>query len=144
VDNLTAEKRSWNMSRIKGIDTKPEVCVRSLLHRLGYRFRLHRRELPGRPDIVMPKYKTVIFVHGCFWHRHDACKYAYVPKSRNEFWERKFEENVERDKRNRESLKRMGWSVEIIWECETRNPDSLLKRICNIFQLQNPGNAEGD
>jgi DNA mismatch endonuclease (patch repair protein) len=85
------------MSRIKDRNTKPEIIVRKALHRLGYRFRLHRKDLPGRPDIVLPKYKTVIFVHGCYWHRHKGCKYAYTPKSRVEFWERKFKENSERD-----------------------------------------------
>jgi len=86
MDNLTKEKRSWNMSRIKGKDTKPELYVRSILHSLGYRFRLHRKDLPGKPDIVLPKYQTVIFVHGCFWHRHQGCKLAYNPKSRIYFY----------------------------------------------------------
>ncbi|MBU1162905.1 MAG: DNA mismatch endonuclease Vsr, partial [Proteobacteria bacterium] len=86
MDIISKEKRSWNMSRIRGKDTKPEIIVRSMLHRMGYRFRLHRKDLPGKPDIVLPKYKTVIFVHGCFWHRHKGCKYAYTPKSRVKFW----------------------------------------------------------
>ena len=101
TDILSKERRSWNMSRIRGSDTKPELLVRSLLHRMGYRFRLHRKDLPGRPDIVLPKYRTVIFVHGCFWHRHKGCKYAYTPKSRTDFWQNKFQGTVERDKRNR-------------------------------------------
>ena len=95
VDNLTQEKRSWNMSRIKDKNTKPELVVRSILHRMGYRFRLHRKDLPGKPDIVLPKYKTVIFVHGCFWHRHKGCKYAYQPKSRVDFWQKKFKGNID-------------------------------------------------
>jgi len=117
MDRITKDHRSWNMSRIKDRNTKPEIIVRKALHRLGYRFRLHRKDLPGRPDIVLPKYKTVIFVHGCYWHRHKGCKYAYIPKSRVKFWERKFEENIERDKRNKRTLKRMGWRVIVIWEC---------------------------
>jgi len=124
VDNLTTEKRSWNMSHIKGKDTKAEVFVRSLLHRLGYRFRLHRHDLPGKPDIVLPKYNTVIFVHGCFWHRHEGCKLAYTPKSRIEFWGKKFLENSQRDIRNKDALEKLGWKVFIIWECETKLKDT--------------------
>jgi len=125
VDTLTREKRSWNMSRIKSGDTKPELAVRKMLHALGYRFRLHRKDLPGRPDIVLPKYRTVFLVHGCFWHRHEGCKYAYMPKSRQEFWKTKFERNTARDKEVIQSLVELGWNTKIIWECEARNPDSL-------------------
>jgi len=106
MDKLTPEHRSWNMSRIFSANTKPELAVRSLLHKMGYRFRLHRKDLPGKPDIVLTKYKTVIFVHGCFWHRHDACQYAYTPKSRVKFWKEKFEGNIERDIR-----KKMNWKL---------------------------------
>lgn len=98
TDVFTPEKRSDVMSRIKGRNTKPELVVRSLLHRMGYRFRLHRTDLPGKPDIVLPRYRTVIFVHGCFWHRHKGCRLAYTPKSRMEFWSTKFESNMIRDK----------------------------------------------
>ena len=90
MDTLSPERRSWNMSRIRSRDTKPEVVVRSLLHGMGYRFRLHRRDLPGRPDIVLPKYKIAVFVNGCFWHRHEGCRYAYSPKTRTDFWRAKF------------------------------------------------------
>ncbi len=121
------------MSRIRDRDTKPEKRVRSLLHRLGYRFRLHRKDLPGRPDIVLPKYKTIILVHGCFWHRHHACKYAYQPKSRIEFWKEKFHQNVERDKRKTKALKKLGWRVIIVWECELKSPQSLVVRIENLL-----------
>ena len=117
------------MSRIRGKDTKPEIAVRSILHRTGYRFRLHRRDLPGNPDIVLPKYHTVILVHGCFWHRHRGCKYAYTPKSRVDFWQKKFTENVERDKRNRKALRQEGWKVVVVWECELRDPDKLVLRL---------------
>jgi len=127
ADILTAEKRSWNMSRIKSGDTRPELAVRKMLHALGYRFRLHSKDLPGRPDIILPKYETVIFVHGCFWHRHRGCRYAYTPKSREGFWKKKFERNTARDKEVIQSLQELGWNITVIWECETRNSDSLKK-----------------
>ena len=125
TDTLSREKRSWNMSRIRNRDTKPELVVRSMLHRLGYRFRLHRPDLPGRPDIVLPKYHTVVFVHGCFWHRHRKCRFAYSPKSRINFWQNKFKQNVARDKKVRSQLESLGWHVVVIWECETRCPARL-------------------
>src|SRR5690606_35425287 len=100
ADIITQERRSWNMSRIKGRNTAPEMRLRSLLHRAGFRFRLHAKELPGRPDIVLPKYRTVIFVHGCFWHRHVGCRNATVPSTRTEFWQTKFAANVSRDERS--------------------------------------------
>lgn len=129
VDTLTKEKRSWNMSRIRGRNTKPELVVRSLLHRMGYRFRLHRKDLPGKPDIVLPKYKTVIFVHGCFWHRHKRCKYAYTPKSRLRFWNRKFDRTLQLDKINLRKLKHLGWKTLIIWECQVKNNDKIRQLI---------------
>ena len=125
MDLLTKEKRSWNMSRIKGKDTEPEKIVRSILHKNGFRFRLNRKDLPGRPDIVLPKYKTIILVHGCFWHRHPRCKFAYNPKSRVKFWQNKFSENLERDKNVREKLRRMDWKVIVVWECKLRNMEKL-------------------
>ena len=133
MDIISEERRSWNMSRIKGKDTKPELVVRSTLHKMGYRFRLHKKELPGKPDIVLPKYKTVIFVHGCFWHRHKGCKFAYKPKSRVDFWNAKFDETIARDKRNRKQLEAKGWNIEIIWECETANIYMLTARLRSIF-----------
>lgn len=116
------------MSRIKGRDTWPEKKVRSILHKMGYRYQLHRKDLPGKPDITLVKYKTVIFIHGCFWHRHQGCKYCYTPKSNKEFWLDKFNKNIERDKKNTHALEQMGWQVLIIWECETRNDDNLIKK----------------
>lgn len=113
------------MSRIRSRDTKPEKIVRSELHKLGYRFRLHGRKLFGKPDIVLTKYKTVIFVHGCFWHRHKGCKYAYSPKTRIKFWKKKFHDNVLRDRKVAKILKKEGWKVVVIWEDETRERDSL-------------------
>ena len=108
------------MSAVKGKDTKPELLVRKLLHALGYRFRIQRKGLPGRPDIVLPRYKTAIFVNGCFWHRHEGCKYASTPSTNSEFWEKKFTANVERDARNYAALKEQGWNVIVIWECEIK------------------------
>ncbi len=133
TDRISKEYRSWNMSRIRSKDTKPERVVRSLLHSMGYRFRLHRKDLPGSPDIVLPKYKTVIFVHGCFWHRHEGCPYAYVPASRTDFWHKKFQNNIKRDAENLKNLSIQGWKAEIIWECQTRDLELLRERIRKIF-----------
>ena len=129
VMHKISEQRSRNMSAIKSKNTKPEIAVRKLLHSMGYRFRLHRKDLPGSPDIVLPKYKTVIFVHGCFWHRHQNCKYASNPKTRREFWEKKFKENIERDKKTQEKLKNLGWKTKIVWECEIKDKDFDLNRL---------------
>lgn len=123
------------MSRIKNRDTKPEIAVRSLLHRMGYRFRLHRKDLPGKPDIVLPKYKIVVFVHGCFWHRHEECRLAYTPKSNVDFWTEKFKSNLKRDAKNKAELENLGWNVRIIWECETKNQKSLMGIIKKCLQV---------
>ena len=116
------------MSRIKGSDTKPEIAVRSLLHRMGYRFRLHRRDLPGTPDIVLPGRGTVVFVHGCFWHGH-SCKRTKMPKSRKIYWAEKIEGNRRRDARKRRQLKSLGWEVVVVWECEINKVDKLVMRL---------------
>jgi len=129
MDIISKEKRSWNMSRIRSKDTKPEKIVRSLLHRMGYRFRLHVKNLPGKPDIVLPKYKTVIFVHGCFWHRHLKCKYAYTPKSRIEFWEKKFVDNIARFKIVKKELEGLQWKVFVIWECEIKSEADIVNKL---------------
>lgn len=122
------------MSGIKGKDTKPEKVVRSLLHRMGFRFRLHAKGLPGKPDIVLPKYKTVIFVHGCFWHRH-KCKLAYIPKTNTAWWTLKFEATIERDMRTVRALRRQGWKPKILWECELRrNPEALVVRLGRMLR----------
>ena len=118
-DRLSKERRSWNMSRIRGKNTTPEKRVRSLLHRLGFRFRLHGKKLPGRPDIVLARHRTVIFVHGCFWHRHRGCKNCTTPTNRREWWLAKLNGNAARDKRNQAALEKLGWRVLVIWECET-------------------------
>lgn len=106
------------MSRIRSSNTSPELALRRALHALGFRFRLHRKDLPGRPDIVLPGHRAVIFVHGCFWHRHDGCKVASTPKSNTEFWIKKFERNVARDAQSKEMLEVQGWRVIVVWECE--------------------------
>lgn len=112
--------RSYNMSRIRGKDTKPEIIVRKFLHSEGFRYRLHDKKLPGKPDIVLKKYKTVIFIHGCFWHGHKGCKYFVVPKTRTEFWLNKIETNRSNDQKYDELLKQSGWRVYTIWECELK------------------------
>ena len=118
VDFLSPVERSKRMSRIRSSNTAPEVALRRGLHALGLRFRLHRKDLPGKPDIVLTRYRTVVFVHGCFWHRHNGCKIATTPKSNTEFWIHKFESNVARDIQSRASLEVMGWKVITVWECE--------------------------
>ena len=133
VIHKVSEQRSRNMSAIKSKNTKPEIAVRKLLHSMGYRFRLHRKDLPGSPDIVLPKYKTAIFVHGCFWHRHENCKYASHPKTRKEFWENKFKSNVKRDLEIQEKIKNIGWKSVVIWECETKNIENLRDKIIDVF-----------
>ena len=133
VKHNVSEQRSRNMSAIKSKNTKPEIAVRKLLHSMGYRFRLHRKDLPGSPDIVLPKYKTVIFVHGCFWHIHENCKYASTPKTRQEFWNKKFKKNIERDLDIQENIKNIEWRSVVIWECETKNIDNLTEKIIDVF-----------
>ncbi len=127
-DTMSRAKRSALMSRIHGRDTGPEISVRRLLHAMGYRFRLHARDLPGRPDIIFRSRRVALFVHGCFWHRHD-CGLAYTPKTRREFWQRKFDGNVRRDQRTRAELEAAGWRVIIVWECELDDPSTLAKRL---------------
>jgi len=125
--------RSDIMRAVKRAHTRPEIVVRRALHALGLRFRLHRRDLPGSPDIVLPKFRTVVFVHGCFWHRHLGCRYASVPKSRQEYWLPKFKANVERDAKKEAQLCELGWRVLVIWECETRKPIELEQRLRREF-----------
>lgn len=124
---ISAE-RSRNMRAVRSGDTKPEITVRKLLHRLGYRFRLRQANLPGKPDIVLPRHKLVVFVHGCFWHRHN-CKRATIPKTRTDFWETKLSANAARDARVLEALQELGWRSVVIWECETRDHDLIAARI---------------
>ncbi|WJO24163.1 very short patch repair endonuclease [Pseudomonas soli] len=125
ADRLSSQKRSWNMSRIKSRDTTPELAVRKVLYGMGYRYRLHSTAVPGKPDIVLKRFRAAIFVHGCFWHRHPGCKFAYVPKSRVEFWKKKFEANVRRDETVKKQLSDLGWKSLTIWECETKSRETI-------------------
>ncbi len=126
-------RRSALMSRIRSSGTSPELAVRRMLHARGLRFRLHRKDLPGRPDIVLPKYRTAIFVHGCFWHQHQECHLASKPKTRTDYWQPKLAGNVERDVRNKAALQLLGWKVETIWECDIRRPDALAAKVDEII-----------
>jgi len=134
ADVHNEKTRSYNMSQIKGQNTKPEIKVRKFLFSKGLRFRLHDKKLSGKPDIVLPKYKSIIFVHGCFWHGHEGCKYFVVPQTRTDFWINKINTNIINDKKNSEILKQERWKVFTIWECELKKDeilDELLKRIKN-------------
>ena len=133
TDIVDRNKRSEMMSRIRARDTKPELIVRRIAHRLGFRFRLHRRDLPGSPDIVFPRHRAVIMVHGCFWHRHLGCRYASTPKTRVQFWENKFEDNIVRDRRSESALRDLGWRVLVIWECETKDHEAVAARIVSYL-----------
>lgn len=129
MDTLTPAQRSERMARIRGRDTKPELIVRRLLHSRGFRYRLHDRKLPGTPDLVFPRRKKVIFVHGCFWHRHQGCSLARMPKSRLDFWAPKLEGNQARDKLKLAALTEQGWDAIIVWECELRDLDALASKL---------------
>lgn len=138
MDVLTAEQRHRCMSRIRGRDTQPEVIVRRLVHRLGYRFRLHHPNLPGKPDLTLPRLHKVIFVHGCFWHLH-RCRYGRVtPATNADFWSRKRSENRERDKRVLGSIRKAGWSVLVVWECQTKDLDELESRLTAFLKDKPP------
>ena len=146
TDTLTRAERSRLMAKIRDKNTGPERAVRSLLHRAGYRFRIHVRGLPGTPDVVLPKYRTVVFVHGCFWHRHRGCKIATMPHSHVAFWTEKFRRNVANDARHRRRLRRLGWQVVVVWSCQLKHPERILakiekalrprRRICRLVQPQ--------
>ena len=133
TDNLTPDQRRFNMSRIRSTNTRPEMFVRSLVHRMGFRFRLHRRELPGKPDLIFPSRRKVIFVHGCFWHMHD-CRFGSVkPKSNADYWQHKRLSNVERDKRHIAALRDAGWNVFIVWECQIKFPEELRQNLMKFL-----------
>jgi len=133
MDRITPEHRSWNMSRIRGRDTAPEKRVRSLLHRHGFRFSLRRKDLPGKPDIVLPARHAVVFVHGCFWHQHEGCRNASMPSTRRPFWEAKLKGNVARDRRIGEELRSLGWRVMTVWECELADEDCVARRLARAL-----------
>lgn len=131
VDQLT---RSRMMSGIRGKNTKPEMAVRRFLHAHGYRFRIHRKDLPGNPDMVFPRLKICLFVHGCFWHRHMGCRYATTPKTRPEFWNDKFQKNVARDQASIDSLEALGWQVLVVWECQLKNDKNALAKLLSKME----------
>lgn len=136
LDKLSKERRSQIMSRIRGKDTSPEMKVRSLVHRLGYRYRLHYEKLPGKPDLAFPIRKKVIFIHGCFWHGHEGCSKGRLPKSNLEYWEPKIARNKERDRENMKSISSDGWRILTVWQCELKNTESSEKRIVIFLEAQ--------
>lgn len=136
TDIVDAATRSRMMAGIRGKDTKPELLVRSYLHRNGLRYRLHVKDLPGKPDIVLPKYRTVVFVHGCFWHQHPGCKYAVMPENNKAFWRNKLEGNAMRDKKNIALLRKSGWKCHTIWECQVKSEKRLAGLVRKIRQQQ--------
>lgn len=140
--DFISPERARNMSAIRGKDTAPELAVRRMLHGMGLRFRLHRKDLPGSPDIVLPKHLIVVFVHGCFWHRHEGCRFTTTPKTRREFWQAKFDGNVARDSRNQADLVQLGWRVLVVWECELREAAELRDRLVGEFDLPNDPPAQ--
>ena len=133
ADFVSKDKRSKIMRGVKQKDTRPEIRVRKMLHSLGYRFRLHRKDLPGRPDIVLPRYQTVIMVHGCFWHQHEECPEGRLPTSNTNYWTQKLKRNIERDAEVNKVLHDLGWKVGIIWECETRDPIILQAALLRVL-----------
>jgi|SRR5579871_1497288 len=136
MDKLTATARSALMSRVRSKDTSPELLVRSMIHGMGFRFRIHRKDLPGSPDIVLPGRKKVVWVHGCFWHRHPGCKFATVPKSNRRFWNNKFKNNVRRDRNHQSVVKEMGWESLVVWQCELQEPKKLARKLARFLGLR--------
>lgn len=134
TDRVSAAQRSRNMARVKNRNTAPELLVRKTLHGMGFRFRLHRRDLPGNPDIVLPRYKTVVFVHGCFWHGHANCPRAARPQSNVTFWNEKLDRNIARDAQMRDELRRLGWNVLVIWQCQTKDVAGLERLVESYFK----------
>ena len=136
ADNLTPEQRKLNMERIKSRHTKPEILVRSLIHEAGYRFRLHYLRLPGRPDIVLPRHRKIVLVHGCFWHQHSCKRGRVSPKTNPKYWEAKITRNVTRDRANVKAYKKAGWKVLTVWECETRDAAGLRRRLLRFLRTE--------
>ncbi|MCY3773076.1 MAG: DNA mismatch endonuclease Vsr [Gemmatimonadetes bacterium] len=132
TDIMDRKRRSELMAAIRTRDTGPELVVRRIAHRMGLRFRLHRKDLPGRPDLVLPKHRLAVFVHGCFWHRHEGCRYASTPKSRTDFWTEKFTANVVRDANQKGALRNLGWRVLVIWQCETKDEEEVEHRLAEL------------
>ncbi|HWB85878.1 MAG TPA: very short patch repair endonuclease [Bryobacteraceae bacterium] len=136
MDTLTPERRSVNMSRIRSQDTSPEMIVRRLIHGMGYRYRLHVANLPGKPDLVFPRLRRIVEVRGCFWHQHPGCIDSHIPKSRLEYWEAKLARNQSRDKENSQKLRELGWQTLIIWECEAKAREKLIKRLIRFLDAE--------
>ena len=137
VDVFSEEKRREIMASVKGRDTKPEKIVRSLVHRMGFRFSLHRKDLPGKPDIVLPRYEKVIFVHGCFWHGHANCRKATIPATNTAFWTEKIAKNRIRDMKTKRQLRRQGWQVLVVWECEIARTEKLIRKLHKFLEPDN-------
>lgn len=135
-DTLSQNRRSKLMSRVRAKDTKPELLVRKVLTKQGFRYRLHRTDLPGKPDVVIPRLGVALFVHGCFWHRHTCPKGTTMPQDNGEFWRTKLARNVERDMRNQNALRQLGWKVVVVWECEMRDPDRLPRLLRNLLEVE--------
>lgn len=133
MDTISSKRRSENMRQIRSENTKPEMTLRSLLHKAGYRYRLHSSVLPGKPDLIFPSRRAVIFVHGCFWHQHRDCIDGHVPESRTDYWGPKLARNVERDKQVRWKLRALGWRVLIVWECELKSPEKVLRKAAKLL-----------
>ncbi|MBA3241916.1 MAG: DNA mismatch endonuclease Vsr [Acidobacteria bacterium] len=140
TDTFSRQRRSEIMGRIRSTDTRAELTVRSMLHRAGFRFRLHSKSLPGKPDIVMPGRKTVILIHGCLWHGHENCRRGRRPKSNTEYWNRKIDRNLSRDAANAELLRELGWKQIVVWECELKNMDALRERLISQLTNDEPSN----
>lgn len=138
MDKISRQQRSKNMAAVRGKNTTPELLVRHVLHAMGYRFRLHKKDLPGKPDIVLPKYRTCIFVHGCFWHQHPGCKRATKPSTNTDFWSQKLDKNVERDEQNRLALNDLSWNVIVVWECETKDIVLLENKLYHFLKGTQP------
>lgn len=143
MDVFDAEKRSWIMSRVKNKNTKPELMVRSIIYHLGYRFRLHRSDLPGKPDIVLSGCRKVIFVHGCFWHGHEECKRSARPSTNISFWEEKLNKNIEHDKQHLKQLRENGWDALVVWQCELKDVDRLIEKLQRFLNKKGLEDAQG-
>ena len=143
TDIVDTNRRSEMMARIGGRDTAPELAVRRIAHGMGLRFRLHRKDLPGRPDLVFPKHRLVVFVHGCFWHRHEGCRHASTPKSRTRFWTEKFAANVDRDVRQEAALRTLGWRILVIWQCESKDRATVERRLAALTKRNRTASDRG-
>ena len=143
MDVFDVEKRSWIMSRVKSKNTKPEMMVRSIIYHLGYRYRLYQSDLPGKPDIVLPGRRKVIFIHGCFWHGHKECKRSARPSTNIPFWEEKLNKNIERDKQHLKQLRESGWDVLVVWQCELKDVDRLIEKLQHFLNNKGAKDEQG-